>query len=305
MTPVVIFAFDRPDTLQQVMTQLGSQTLLPDKIIAFSDGARNSLEEAKVDKVRAILHGIDWADVEVIERPGNFGCATNIIAGISEVFEKHAQAVIVEDDVLPARSFYESMTVMLEAYSKDPKVFAVGGYPSICRTIDDYPYDVILSPRFSCWGWATWADRWQGVADDLKSGRVPYSSPDEVPRHAGEDLPTALAAVLARPGAYWDSPLALLCLRRNWFHAITNYYLTTNIGLTSGDHGNASAELVRFMQGCNVIEERVPSRFPAVELDDRVVAAVRAYVSAHNSVARERRIWKKALSWLAKRWLRR
>ena len=56
-------------------------------------------------------------------------------------------------------------------------VFAVGGSPSLrADALPDYPYDVVLSPRFRCWGWATWAGRWQRVADALPSFVNPFGA---------------------------------------------------------------------------------------------------------------------------------
>lgn len=284
MIPLILFTYNRVDTLQRVLDAIQAQSKLPDKLIVFSDGAQVPTDDG-VPKVRKILHGIDWLDTEVIERPNNLGCAPNIINGLTTVFRSHTQVVILEDDVLPARHFYEAMILMLEHYSADEQVFAVGGYPSVSRTIANYPYDVIMSPRFSCWGWGTWADRWNRIADDLAQRKLPYSSPEEIPTHAGDDLPPSTLQVRSRPDLYWDIPIALHCLRNNWFHAITNYYLTNNIGLTSGDHGRAHSESMQFMQENNAIEEKAPRKFSKPEADPSVDSAIRAYLSAVNQAA--------------------
>lgn len=281
ITPVVLFTYNRPGILQRVLKAIQSQTKLPDKLIIYSDGARVQTDEGVLN-VRKILHSIDWLETEIIERPKNFGCAPNIIDGLSTVFNRHARAVILEDDVLPARHFYELMVIMLDHYIAVGQVFAVGGYPSVSKTIADYPYDVIMSPRFSCWGWGTWADRWNRVAGALEQHQLPYSTPGEIPNHAGDDLPASILQVINRPDFYWDIPIALHCLRNNWFHAITNYYLTNNIGQTSGDHGQNNLKLNQFMQENKIIDEKVPRNFPSPEADPRVDSAVRAYLSAKN-----------------------
>lgn len=284
LPPIVLFAYNRTDTLIRVLEAIRSQTKMPDNLIVFSDGARIPTDVG-VTKVRKILRNIDWVDTEIIERPQNFGCAPNIIDGLTTVFKDNAQAIILEDDVLPARHFYESMVLMLEHYSADEQVFAVGGYPSVSRAITDYPFDVIMSPRFSCWGWGTWADRWNRIAEDLKQREWPYSAPNEIPTHAGEDLSQSILQIRNRPNFYWDIPIALHCLRNNWFHAITNCYLTNNIGLTSGHHGHAHPELIQFMQENNAIDEKVPRKFSKPEADPRVDSAIRTYLSAVNQAA--------------------
>lgn len=281
MIPIVLFTYNRVDTLQRVLDAIRAQTKLPGKLIVFSDEARNPIDEG-VSKVRKILHSIDWLDTEIVERTKNFGCAPNIIDGLTTVFKNHSQAVILEDDILPAHHFYESMILMLEHYSADKQVFAVGGYPSVSRTIADYPYDVIMSPRFSCWGWGTWAERWNRIAGDLEKRRLPYAAPEEIPSHAGADLPASILLIKKRPDFYWDYPIALHCLRNYWFHAVTNFYLTNNIGLTSGDHGAARPESILYMQKNSPIEEKVPRKFSEPKADPRVDSAIRVYLSAAN-----------------------
>ena len=277
--PLVLFTYNRADTLQRVLNAIKVQTQLPHKLIVFSDGARISTDN-KVKRVRKILNNIDWLEMEIIERPKNLGCAPNIIDGLTTIFKNYSQAVILEDDVLPANHFYESMVLMLERYSEERQVFAVGGYPSVSNTIVDYPFDVIMSPRFSCWGWGTWSDRWNKIADDLILSKLPYSLPEEIPAHAGNDLPQSILDLKIRPDFYWDTPIALHCLRNNWFHAITNYYLTNNIGLTSGDHGLENQKDIRFKMENNTIDEKVPRKFSKPHADSKVDFAILTYLTA-------------------------
>ncbi|MGD0781145.1 MAG: methyltransferase domain-containing protein [Dehalococcoidales bacterium] len=284
LPPIVLFTYNRINTLQRVLDAIQAQTKLPEKMIVFSDGACLPTDNGVLE-VRKILRNIDWVDTEIIERPKNIGCASNIIDGLSDVFKSNSQAVILEDDVLPAHHFYESMVLMLEHYYTDEHVFAVGGYPSVSKTIADYPCDVIMSPRFSCWGWGTWADRWKRIEYDLVQRKLPYSTPDEIPTHAGEDIPASILQIKSHPDFYWDIPIALHCLRNNWFHAITNYYLTNNIGLMSGHHGHSRPELIQFTQENNAIEDKNPRKFSKPEADPRVDSAIRAYLSAVNQAA--------------------
>jgi hypothetical protein len=142
-----------------------------------------------------------------------------------------------------------------------------------------------MSPRFSCWGWGTWADRWNRIASALQQNLLPYSAPEEIPNHAGDDLPASILKVINHPDHYWDYPIALHCLRNNWFHAITNYYLTNNIGQTSGDHAHHNQKVIQFMQENNTIDEKVPVKFSRPEANPIVDVAVRTYLSAIKKVA--------------------
>ncbi|HLA82781.1 MAG TPA: glycosyltransferase [Thermoleophilia bacterium] len=278
-TPIVLFVFNRPSKASRVISALRDQTVRPKELIVFADGARVPADQPRVNAVRDLVRSIEWTGTRLIERERNFGCAQNIIEGLTEVFSSYERAVIVEDDVLPAASFYESLCVMLDRYASSPGVFSVGGFPSVkADALPGYPFDVIMSPRFSCWGWGTWADRWRGLASDLPSFRNPFGSPDDVPLHAGRDLRDGARAVERRPSFYWDFPLTLLCLHRGLLHALTRYYLVSNIGTDSGTHGNVSSAVLKFLEENNVICNSVPRSLPPVSLQAEVVSAVQQYV---------------------------
>jgi len=285
-TPCVLFAFNRPNKTNHVISALRSQTVMPPKLIVFSDGPQDSTDEQNVYAVRQIIHSIDWIDVELIERERNFGCAQNIIQGLTDVFQHHDRAAVLEDDTLPAAHWYESICLLLDNYANDPMVFSVGGYPSIkADALLDYPYDVILSPRFSCWGWGTWSNQWQDILTELHNFKNPFKNPDNIPRIAGSDLRESIRLVDERPGYYWDYPISLLCLHRGLLNALTRYYLVQNIGTDSGTHGkHLSQAILRFIEENNRIEERLPASLPQVILMDSISQAVQQYVNEINSV---------------------
>jgi len=285
-TPVAFFVYNRPQTTLRVLEALAGQSARPAAVIAFSDAPARPEDEAGVRDVRGLLRGFRALDIRLVERPANLGSAGNIAGGLNEVFAQHAQAIVVEDDVLPAASFCESMERLLDVYRSQPQVFSVGGYPIIHpRSLRRYPYDVILSPRFACWGWATWADRWKLVGAELLRYRPSFVAPGEIPRHAGDDLVQAVRMVNKFPGRYWDYPIMLQSLERGWLHALTRFYLTNNIGLEGGVNYRPNPRLRKFMAKTNPLTRQVPSRFPEVALRPEVAAAVRHYVAARDRAA--------------------
>jgi len=306
-TPVVFFAFRRVDTTRHVLAALRTQTVRFPLIIAFSDGARHDEDAPHVEAVRALLRAIDWTEVQLVEREYNYGGPANLIQGISQVFESYERAVIVEDDVLPSPHFYEAMCKLLDHYQSASSIFSVGGYPSLLRdSLPNYPYDVILSPRFSVWGWATWSDRWKQVRDRLFNFKNPFSTPDDVPLRAGADLHTmACEAEHELRGFFWaGTALALLSLYHGWLHALTTGYLVNNIGLNTGQHARENVNmrtLTAFLAEHNAIADKVPERFPPVEPRSDVAAAVQCYVDAINHITTRRRgtLWLPRL----RRWL--
>ena len=279
MVPLVFFAFNRPDKAERVLAAVREQTVRPGKILVFSDGPRNAGDEPKVEAVRRLIRAIDWAEVVVRERERNFGCAPNILQGLAEVFAAEKAAVILEDDTLPARCWCEAMNRLLEHYEDQPQVFSVGGYPVIKReALPDYPYDVILSPRASIWGWGTWASRWDAIRGELLDFKSPYRRPLDVPTLAGFDVPFTVEAIAKRPDFYWDSKIAILCLYHGWLNALTKNYLVSNIGMESGDHGSPDKDASYLIENTRV-EEKLPARFPPATLLREVHEAVEEYLA--------------------------
>jgi hypothetical protein len=279
ITPVLLFVFNRPHTTSRVLSALRNQTVPPPKLIVYSDGARSADEKDKVDVVRQLIRAIDWTEVELVEREQNFGCAPNIIGGLTEALHSYERAVIIEDDVLPAKHLYQSFCLLLDYYEQEAQVFSVGGYPALLSdALPGYPFDVIMSPRFSSWGWATWAERWHAIESHLHDFRSPFARPEDVPAFAGFDLPGAVTAIEKRPGFYWDYPVALLTLYRGLLHAITRYCLVQNIGVDSGVHFRPNSALLKFFDTHIQFSEKIPIALPPVALQDIVCQAIQEYM---------------------------
>ena len=68
----------------------------------------------------------------------------------------------MEDDCLPMPGFYSFMRQALTCYESEKRVFSIGGYQPIPQEyFKGYPYSLVSTARFTCWGWATWQDRWE------------------------------------------------------------------------------------------------------------------------------------------------
>ena len=116
--PVVVFAYNRPSTTQKVIHALQMQTNVPQKIIVFIDKVKNPNDYTNYKQVVESFKSISWTDVSIFLREENYGCANNIIAGLNQVFQSFNNAIIVEDDILVANSFYQSLCILLDITSQ-------------------------------------------------------------------------------------------------------------------------------------------------------------------------------------------
>jgi hypothetical protein len=257
--PCVLFAFNRPETFAQVVSAVRAQDV--DHILVFIDGPRNEKDLKGVEECKSIAKGIDWVGVDYIIKEKNEGLA-GISNNISNVFKSYDSAVFIEDDCLPMPSFYSVMKRALQRYEKDKRVFSIGGYQYIPDSFfESYPYTFVSSARFTCWGWATWQDRWNLIAPYFSGDKADLRSYRNIPDIAGDDL-VSFAHDFSRSGksrwgaSSWDIRVAILALYFKKVHLLATRGLIKNIGLDTGIHFMTD-EANKVFYNRNVYEGRI------------------------------------------------
>ncbi len=159
--PIVIFAFNRPDSLQRMISSLKQNALyeVSHKYV-YVDGPRNGDDIKNVEKVIEIAYSIT-SNVVISEK--NKGLGASIISGVTDVIHQYGCAIVLEDDLRLMPGFLNYMNQALPAYRNDNRIMSICGYGLKIEKPKDYIGDVYLSDRSSSWGWGTWADRWDSV----------------------------------------------------------------------------------------------------------------------------------------------
>ena len=159
-TPILFLVFNRPDTTQQVFEVI--RKIKPAKLYVAADGPRlyKEGEKEKCEAVRKIVTQIDWdCELTTLFRERNLGCGKAVSEAITWFFEHVEEGIILEDDCLPAESFFNYCTELLHKYRNDEKIMHIGGsnfQNGIKRGSGDYYFSSI--PHI--WGWATWKRAW-------------------------------------------------------------------------------------------------------------------------------------------------
>ena len=71
IVPCVVFAFDRPDKLERVLSALKTQDI--DRLIVFVDGPRDDADVELVERSSTIGNDVDWVDKELYFEGQNRG----------------------------------------------------------------------------------------------------------------------------------------------------------------------------------------------------------------------------------------
>lgn len=237
-TPVAFFIFNRPDTTQRVFEAI--RQARPEKLLVVADGPRptraGELERCRA--TRAIIDGVDW-DCKVVTNysENNLGCKERIASGLRWVFEQTEEAIILEDDCLPAPSFFPFCQSLLARYRDDERILLISGNNFLgtrSRQRDSYYFSKYLY----MWGWASWRRAFQLYDIEMKTWPEYRASHrlDDVCRARGEKQfwQTRFDQAYAGHVDTWDYQMLYAC----WFHErlaiVPEKNLVSNIGFSEG-----------------------------------------------------------------------
>ena len=158
--PVLLIVFNRPDTTQIVFDVI--RRAKPKKLYVSADGPRigNDNDILNCRKTREIVKKIDWdCEVHYQFHEKNLGCGLGPVSAISWVFKNEDRAIILEDDCVPALSFFPYCNELLEKYKDDNRIWVISGNNyNEERKVGDSSY--FISRYGHSWGWATWRRAW-------------------------------------------------------------------------------------------------------------------------------------------------
>lgn len=142
-----------------------------------ADGPRAFVpgEEQLVALTREIVSDVDWpCEVTRIYSEENLGLRTRLMTGLDDVFSLCDSVIILEDDCLPSRSFFEFTESMLEEFANFDEIGIVAG-------ANFAPYRSKEAFHFSnsayIWGWASWARVWKSFRS---APQVESWTPEEI-----------------------------------------------------------------------------------------------------------------------------
>lgn len=158
-TPILFLIFNRPDTTQLVFDEIKKQK--PKYLYVAADGARTDKidEERLCSETRAIIDQVDWdCEVKTLFRDKNLGCKVAVSSAINWFFDNVEEGIILEDDCLPAESFFRYCESMLEKYRNDNRIMHISGENPLEQGLCSKSYYFSQIPHI--WGWATWKRAW-------------------------------------------------------------------------------------------------------------------------------------------------
>lgn len=168
LSPILLFAYDRPDHLEATLETLKANPESQEsKLHVFCDGPRNLEDQellGRIAKVRQVVRSKPWCgEVQIHEFDYNRGLADSIISGVSQVLKSADRVIVLEDDLELSPGFLKFMNQALEVYKDENEVMHVSGY--IFPVKQNLP-ETFFFDSGSCWGWGTWRRSWEKFNPD-------------------------------------------------------------------------------------------------------------------------------------------
>jgi hypothetical protein len=165
LAPVIVFAYNRLDTLRKTIYSLQANKLASESVVYFfSDAAKSAKDEDAVKEIRNYLHQLEgFKEIIIIEQENNIGLANSIINGVSKIINQYGKVIVLEDDLLISANFLTFMNDALGFYEDNLKVYSISGFIFDFNQKSDSGADIFFTKRHCSWGWGMWSNRWNEI----------------------------------------------------------------------------------------------------------------------------------------------
>jgi hypothetical protein len=164
--PIGLFVYNRFLHTKKTIEALQKNVLAKESdLFVFSDGPKDTESDATIEKIRQYTRGVEgFRSVTLVEHKTNQGLAVSIVTGVTRLCEEYGRVIVVEDDLVTSPLFLTFINAALDYYSREKRVWHISGwnYPIDARGLQEAFFLRVMN----CWGWATWADRWQHFQKD-------------------------------------------------------------------------------------------------------------------------------------------
>lgn len=169
--PVLCIFFARPDQFRQSFEQV--RRAKPRVLLLWQDGPRKNRPDdmENILTCRKIAENIDWeCEIHRNYHNENMGCDPSTYLSHKWAFSIVDKCIILEDDIVPAQTFFPFCKELLDRYEHDTRIDRICGQ-TLYGGIPDKRYSYFFVKSGSSWGWATWkrvADTWESDYAFLK-----------------------------------------------------------------------------------------------------------------------------------------
>jgi hypothetical protein len=236
--PVLFLVFNRPDLTARVFERI--RAARPSQLFIAADGPRSdhALDVELCEEVRRVTTNVDWpCSVKPLFQCQNLGIGKAPIVALNWFFEHVESGIILEDDFLPATSFFPFCSTLLRRYAEHAQIMSIsGGNYLEGKAFPPESYYFSIYPHI--WGWATWRRAWQLYDGTLEGWRVKTDQKAWLKNRIANQTEadywfSAFNGVVDGTIRTWDYQWVYSCWQNNALAIIPRSNLISNVGFES------------------------------------------------------------------------
>ena len=170
-TPLLLLLYNRPKYTKKLISTLSY--IKPKQIFISIDGPVDEFDKLKIRNIRNLIKtNITWkSKIKFKINKKNLGCRRAVSEAISWFFNHVNYGIILEDDILPSKCFFDFCSKLLIKFSKNKKISMITGFNPI-NSENSENLNYFASNNFPIWGWATWKDRWKKYTPNINKKNI-------------------------------------------------------------------------------------------------------------------------------------
>lgn len=289
--PVKVNIWIRPEFQRRQFEVL--QAARPSILFLQSDGGRNEKEWRAIEENRKIFDNeIDWeCTTYKIYEDYNLGLFAMGAKVVTYIWEHVDRCIFLEDDHIPAVSYFRYCAELLERYKDDLRIDCICGMNTL-EKYDECTTDYFFSRQGSISGFATWRRTNEMRDEDFAYEKDPYTI--KLLRQRARHNPTFIKRVEAySKGKYYEGHVAseefyheFAMYGYNQLQIIPKINLLSNIGASAESaHADEISQLprgIRRIFNMPTYEMDFPMKHPKCVMPDVEYEKKRNQVMAYN-----------------------
>ena len=280
-SPVVVFVYNRLKHVKEALSALNENDYAElTELFIFSDMYdENKVNEQEVMAVRKYIQifseNCRFKNVNIILAKEHRGLARSVISGVTDIITRYGKVIVVEDDLVTAKSFLRYMNEALDYYKDNKRVWSISGYSLPMFSLRRCKSDVFAGYRGSSWGWATWKDRWDMTDWDVSDYKEFISSEQKKKEFnkGGEDMSDLLTMQMEGKSDSWAIRWNYQQYKEDMLSIFPVKSQVKNLGF-DGSGRNCRKSILNIYDTtiCNLGEH---IRFEDCEIDERIMKEMR------------------------------
>lgn len=244
---VLIVGFNRPEMTRRLIERV--KCLYNPRILYLAvDGARETVpgEIAKVDQVRQLVQVCgSETEIRTLFHDRNVGCARGVPAGVSWMLEEEEQGIVLEDDIVVSRAFFQYMDWCLEHFKDDNRVLHISGFQPFGEKLSGSYPEILINTHPYVWGWGTWRRAWdvfdEATVYEPRGTIVRWMSNSTKNRRSLMYYTLAARMTAQEKVKAWDFRWVLSIARMNGLCLVPRQSLVQNVGFGANASHTARA----------------------------------------------------------------